>query len=223
MPMESSRASDGLSPSSLPDCIPVFPLPNIVFFPKTYLPLHIFEPRYRAMVADADATGGWIGMALLREGWQHDYEGTPPVYEIGCVGRLISTQRLPDGRSNIVLHGLHRYRIREEQHQRSYRQARITLEPYKIVETLDPILRAELLHRLRNYIARRHTDHVWGRFLDSEMADDVLVNTLSAYLDFTPIEKQLLLESETLTQQARRLNDLIQFKLYERDGPKGWT
>jgi Lon protease-like protein len=223
MPMESSTAADGLSPSSIPDCIPVFPLPNIVFFPKTYLPLHIFEPRYRAMVADAAMTGGCIGMALLREGWQHDYEGTPPVYEIGCVGRLISTQRLPDGRSNIVLQGLHRYRIHEENHQRSYRQARISLEPYKSVEPLDPLLRAELLHRLRDYVARRHTDHVWGRFLDSELVDDVLVNTLSAYLDFTPIEKQLLLEADTVAHQARRLNDLIQFKLYERDGSKGWT
>jgi Lon protease-like protein len=223
MPMESSRAADSLSPSYIPDCIPVFPLPNIVFFPKTYLPLHIFEPRYRAMVADIAAMGGCIGMALLREGWQHDYEGNPPVYEIGCVGRMISAQPLPDGRSNIVLQGLQRYRICEENYERPYRQARISLEPYKTAEALDPFLRAELLDRLRDYVARRHTDGVWGRFLDSEMTDDVLVNTLSAYLDFTPLEKQLLLEADTLMQQARRLNDLVQFKLYERDGPKGWT
>ena len=223
MPMESSCAADNLSPSYIPDCIPVFPLPNVVFFPKTYLHLHIFEPRYRAMVEDVATIGGCIGMALLSEGWQHDYEGNPPVYEIGCVGRMISTQALPDGRSNIVLQGLQRYRILEEDHQRPYRQARISLEPYKAAESLDPFLRAELLDRLRDYVARRHTDHVWGRFLDSEMTDDALVNTLSAYLDFTPLEKQLLLEADTLMQQARRLNDLVQFKCYERDGPKGRT
>src|SRR5512146_486046 len=94
------------APFPIPDRLPVFPLPNVVFFPKTYLPLHIFEPRYRQMVADATAGGQCIAMALLKEGWESDYYGNPSIYPIVCAGRLVSVQPLPDGRSNILLQGL---------------------------------------------------------------------------------------------------------------------
>ena len=74
--------------SELPDIIPVFPLPNVVLFPRVQLPLHIFEPRYRAMVRDVmEADPPLIGMALLRGDWQEQYEGNPQVFPVGCVGR----------------------------------------------------------------------------------------------------------------------------------------
>ncbi len=66
------------------DLLPLFPLPNVVLFPNVFLPLHIFEPRYREMVADAVASDRMIGMVLLRPGWDRDYEGRPPIYPIGC-------------------------------------------------------------------------------------------------------------------------------------------
>ena len=104
---QSSRELSGKAqPFPVPERIPLFPLPNLVFFPKTYLPLHVFEPRYRQMVADAAAGGQCIGMALLKEGWEEQYDGNPPIFSIGCVGRLASVQALPDGRSNILLQGL---------------------------------------------------------------------------------------------------------------------
>jgi len=90
----------------LPPTIPIFPLPNVVLFPNVFLPLHIFEPRYRAMVADALKGDRIIGMALLRPGFEASYEGRPPVYPIGCAGVITHTDPLPDGRSNIVLRGL---------------------------------------------------------------------------------------------------------------------
>ncbi|MFM8552112.1 MAG: LON peptidase substrate-binding domain-containing protein, partial [Nitrospiraceae bacterium] len=89
----------------VPERIPIFPLPNVVFFPRTYLSLHIFEPRYREMVADAAAGGQCVGMALLKEGWENDYYGNPPIFDLGCVGRLVTVQPLPDGRFNILLQG----------------------------------------------------------------------------------------------------------------------
>src|SRR5476649_630710 len=109
------------------DLLPLFPLPNVVLFPNVFLPLHIFEPRYREMVADALASDRMIGMVLLRPGWDHDYEGRPPIYSVGCSGVLTHAERLPDGRYNLVLRGIERFRILEEDDTRSYRRA--VIEP----------------------------------------------------------------------------------------------
>src|SRR5512134_2216313 len=89
----------------IPSKIPIFPLPNVVLFPKVFLPLHIFEPRYRAMVDDALAGDRIIGMVLLRPGYEANYEGRPPVYAVGCAGSITHAERRDDGRFNIVLHG----------------------------------------------------------------------------------------------------------------------
>src|SRR6266851_3939287 len=107
------------------DLLPLFPLPNVVLFPNVFLPLHIFEPRYREMVADAVASDRMIGMVLLRPGWDRDYEGRPPIYPIGCSGVMTHVERLGDGRYNIVLRGLERFRILEENRERSYRRASV--------------------------------------------------------------------------------------------------
>src|SRR3954467_9820081 len=105
------------------DLLPLFPLPNVVLFPNGFLQLHIFEPRYREMVADALASDRMIGMVLLRPGWERDYEGRPPIFPVGCSGVITHLDHLPDGRYNIVLRGLERFRIFEENPQRSYRRA----------------------------------------------------------------------------------------------------
>src|SRR6266581_2066741 len=102
------------------DLLPLFPLPNVVLFPNVFLPLHIFEPRYRKMVADAVASDRLIGMVLLRHGWEQDYQGRPPVYPIGCSGLITHVERLADGRYNIVLRGIERFRILQEDLRRSY-------------------------------------------------------------------------------------------------------
>ena len=102
--------------------LPFFPLPNVVLFPNVFLPLHIFEPRYREMVADALASDRMIGMVLLRPGWETDYEGRPPVYRIGCSGVITHVERLPDGRYNIVLRGLERFRISRKIARARYRR-----------------------------------------------------------------------------------------------------
>ena len=86
----------------LPQSIPIFPLPNIVLFPNVCLPLHIFELRFRKLVADALQGDRIIGMVLLRPGWERDYEGRPSVYPIGCAGLITNFERLGDGRYNII-------------------------------------------------------------------------------------------------------------------------
>lgn len=92
----------------------LFPLPDIALFPRTLLPLHIFEPRYRALIADISTQGRPLAVVRLRPGYEADYEGRPPIFDICGVGRLVSTNRLPDGRYNIMLEGLARLRIEAE-------------------------------------------------------------------------------------------------------------
>ena len=206
----------------VPECLPLFPLPNVVFFPKTSLPLHIFEPRYCEMIANAARHGQCIGMALLKEGWEHGYTGNPPIFPIGCVGRLVSMQQLPDGRSNVLLRGLARYEISEEVPGRSYRQANIVLKPQSRETSLNASLRMELQEVLRNLLQGQEMPALWQGLCSRDDNDELVVNTLSTFLDFTPLEKQFLLEAESLLQQARRLRDLIQFQRHEQNGAKGW-
>ena len=102
------------SVADFPGLARLFPLPNVVLFPGVLLPLHIYEPRYRQMVADAMSSNRLLTMVLLKPGWDADYEGSPGVHPIGCLGRIIHHEPLPDGRSNLVLHGLRRVQLDTE-------------------------------------------------------------------------------------------------------------
>lgn len=205
----------------IPDVIPVFPLPNVVLFPGAYLPLHIFEPRYRDMVMDAVAGSRYIGMALLKEGWEEQYYRNPPIYEIGCVGRMVNVTPLADGRFDILLQGLARYEIREQLSDRPYRQARIALKRAPASDGLGAPWRSELSRRLADHLHRVDGEASWRELLRLEVPDDILVNNLSMSLDLTPVERQFLLEADTIGQRARRLSDLIEFKRHERHDAKG--
>lgn len=91
--------------------IPIFPLPDVVLFPNTLLPLHVFEPRYRQMVEDALAGDRRIAMAILRSGWETEYYGRPPIHPVAGVGEIVQQERLADGRFNILLRGTMRIGI----------------------------------------------------------------------------------------------------------------
>ena len=107
--------------------IPIFPLPEVVFFPETVLPLHVFEPRYRQMVADCLEGDRWLGVAMLSPGWENDYQGRPPVHPVAGAGEVIQAEALADGRYNILLDGRSRVRILAEEppEGRLYRVARV--------------------------------------------------------------------------------------------------
>jgi uncharacterized protein len=95
--------------------IPIFPLPEVVFFPETVLPLHVFEPRYRQMIADCLAGDRWLGVVMLRAGWEKDYQGRPPVHAVVGAGEVIQAEALADGRYNVLLDGRARVRILAEE------------------------------------------------------------------------------------------------------------
>ena len=197
----------------IPDIVPIFPLPSVVFFPETYLPLHIFEPRYREMVQDASCHGHCIGMALLKEGWEEQYYETPQIHEVGCVGRIISLHKLSDGRFNLVLQGLRRCTYSEQSTSTLYRKAKAILPPQGSPPALSAEIRMQLEHVAQEYLQWRKATELSQIISAGQLTDSSLVNNLSAGLDFSPLEKQFLLESDHLTQQARRLMDLLRFKL----------
>jgi Lon protease-like protein len=112
-------------PPAEPFQVPIFPLPEVVFFPETVLPLHVFEPRYRRMIADCLAGDGRLAVVMLRPGWDRDYQGRPPVHDVAGVGEIMQAERLADGRYNILLDGRGRIRIEEElPAERPYRTVR---------------------------------------------------------------------------------------------------
>jgi uncharacterized protein len=200
------------------DLLPIFPLPNVVLFPNVFLPVHIFEPRYRDMVADALSADRLIGMVLLRPGWESDYEGRPAVYRTGCSGVISHAERMPDGRYNIVLRGLERFRILDEDHSCSYRRA--------LIEPLDEgELTARDRDEIRNCRARLESilspaieragapDVRLDAKMPAAMSDEDLVNALSQYLDLEPLEKQALLERPSLRARATSLVELLEMKM----------
>jgi Lon protease-like protein len=119
--------TDSTGGKQLPAAVPLFPLPNVVLFPRAVLPLHIFEERYKQMTADVLDGHRQIAMALLTRGWEKDYYGRPAVESVVCVGTILSHEQLPDGRYNFLLRGHTRARIVGEVGEEPYRQG--ALEP----------------------------------------------------------------------------------------------
>jgi Lon protease-like protein len=196
----------------LPPTLPLFPLPNVVLFPNVFLALHIFEPRYREMVRDSLAGDRIIGMTLLRPGWETDYEGRPPIYSIGCAGLITFSEQHDDGRYNIVLRGMEKFRVTGEDHSRSYRLAAVEPLSEAITSEDRAIVRAE-----RRRLEALLVPQPEGRGVDSKvppsMSDEDLVNALAQYLDLEPVEKQALLERDGLVSRCRSLIDLLEMKV----------
>ncbi len=207
----------------LPPTIPLFPLPNVVLFPNVFLPLHIFEPRYRSMVEDALRGDRIIGMALLRPGWEADYEGRPPIYSIGCAGVITHAERLDDGRFNIVLRGMEKFRVLSEDASQAYRLAYVDALEEPNAEEYREVMRGER-RRLEALLVPQPEGAQNEHKVPSSMADEDLVNALAQYLEFDPVEKQALLERNGILDRCRSLIELLEMKVmvarhsWERDG-----
>jgi uncharacterized protein len=204
----------------LPPTIPIFPLPNVVLFPNVFLPLHIFEPRYRAMTNDALQGDRIIGMTLLQPGYQADYEGRPRVYPIGCAGVITHSEPLPDGRYNIVLRGIEKFRIDREDDSRPYRLAHIT--PLAETTSADErrLLSQQRLRLEAVLAAAIERGGAEPRFPPA-IGDEDLVNALAQYLDLQPIERQALLEREGVLERGRALIELLEMRMLAPGGHQG--
>jgi len=212
---------DGCAMAKLPDIIPIFPLPNVVFFPRMPLPLHIFEPRYRAMVRDAVRGARLIGMVLLREDWEREYVGTPAVFGMGTVGELVRSDELPDGRFNIVLRGVREFVIHRELARAPYREAVVSWRDAPI-DALPAPMRSGIGALVVRYLQRTGRAEADTALAESGVDDETFVNFLAQNLDLDMVEKQALLEAGSLGERASRLADVLEFRLEElRLDPEG--
>lgn len=192
---------------------PLFPLPSVVLLPGAVLPLHVFEPRYRAMVKDALAGEKLVAMALLRPGYEREYEGAPEIEPTVGLGRIVAHSPLPDGRCNMVLVGLRRARVTSEDRSRPYRLATLdvldddaaTLAPgdsAALRESTAGLLRSvgpELVRDPVRLEAVQSIDVPAGVFLD--LAADAL--------ELGVRDKQALLEEPRVGERAKLLSSIV--------------
>jgi Lon protease-like protein len=192
--------------------VPLFPLPNVVLFPRAVLPLHIFEERYKEMTADALAGPRQVAMALLKPGWEKDYYQKPAIEPVVCVGTILSHERLPDGKYNFLLQGHTRARIVGELPGRSYRVAR--LEPLPETNDLDIDLEAERQRLLRLFrpallgstpVGRQFRTLLGGGARTADIVDLVSFN----YVDDVRLKQSLLEETDVRTR-ARRAAEALE-------------
>jgi len=204
------------SPELIPQTAPVFPLPTVVLFPNTILPLHIFEPRYRAMIADAERGGGCIAMSLLKAGWEQHYEGNPDYCEVGCLGRITSLRRTDDGRYNLRLVGLRKVALGHLVGSSPYRTARITPIPETIPDGSTVADRDDLVRLLGactvlvQEMGGKSTPMVT---LGEHLPYETVVNSVCAHVGLPPEVKQSLLEIDEVRERCLKLTTFLEAHL----------
>jgi Lon protease-like protein len=195
------------SPKEIPDVIPVFPLPRALLLPRAELPLNIFEPRYLQMIEDVIRGERLIGMIQPNEP-EENATKTPPLYSIGCLGRLTSFSESGDGRYQVVLTGITRFRVIEEIDVTTpYRQCKVdyTIFGEDLVQGFgeDDVDREALLKTLANYLAANSIEADWSGI--TQAPTEALVNGLCLMSPFGVREKQALLEAPDLRARAQLL------------------
>jgi Lon protease-like protein len=203
----------------LPEVLPIFPLTGILLLPRARLPLNIFEPRYLAMTRDALGGERLIGMVQPSEP-QDDNRGprgagsamNPPVYAIGCAGRITQFAESDDGRYVLTLTGVSRFRIVDELPLLSgYRRVVPDWRPFahdRGAPDAPEIDRARLIRGLQSYFAQHQLSADWSAV--EKASAEHLVTSIAMACPFVPSEKQALLEAADLAERARLLTALVE-------------
>ena len=190
----------------------IFPLPGALLFPKMHLPLHIFEPRYRAMVSDAMARDRRIGMIQprLQRGAAPGGDEPPTLYDLGCVGRITEVEAMEDGRYNVVLEGLALFRVvRELDVATAFRQVEAVLLPAAEDETLSLGHRSAVEMESRRFADAHGYSVDWDQV--GRLDDESLVNGIAQIAPFDAAAKQALLEAPGIEARADLIIQLLQF------------
>jgi Lon protease-like protein len=185
--------------------ISIFPLSGAILYPGLQLPLHIFEPRYRALVTDSLARDRRIGMIQP----QRMEEGAP-LYAVGCLGKIGEVEALEDGRFNIILEGEARFRVlRELDVVTPFRQIEGELLDERIEDYLAPIERAGFEREARRFADAQGYSVDWDSV--ARLDDVSLINGVSQIAPFDPASKQALLEADTVSERCELMVQLMQF------------
>ncbi len=206
----------------VPDIVPIFPLPKTVLLPGEVLPLHVFEPRYRALVRDTVTTHKVIGIVQVVPGFETELPGSPPVREMGCVGYIASHEELPDGRFMLWLLGLERFRILEELEAATlYRQVRVQYEPTsESPKRLAEIrgLRQELRALLPSLVDLEAAGVEQFAHHMGEISDAQLIALACQILELESDRKQQVLEAASLSERFLMLYEDLYKHLDVRPG-----
>jgi hypothetical protein len=187
----------------------IFPLPGALLFPGMHLPLHVFEPRYRAMISDAMARDRRLGMIQPRA-MPANGGDRPALYDIGCVGRIAEIEMLDDGRANLVLEGVALFRLgRELEVTTLFRQVEAELLPNPEDETLSLGSRASLEMEARRFAEKQGYAVDWEAV--ARLDDQSLVNGIAQIAPFDVAAKQALLEADGIVPRADLIVQLMQF------------
>lgn len=202
-----------ISFTDLPDVVPVFPLPGALLLPRARLPLHLFEPRYLAMLEDVLKTPHrLIGMAQPYVRPEHENG----LHAIGCAGRVTAFSETEDGRYMITLSGVSRFRIKQEvEGFTPYRRCKVDWGGFGrdmgTTEKDPEFDRKPFMEMLCRFFEEKGLSTDWDSLSDAE--DELLINSLSMLCPFEPEDKQALLEAPSLTTRRETLTTLIQFAL----------
>lgn len=194
--------------AAIPTTVPVFPLPGVVLFPQVILPLHLFEPRYRRMAADALAASGYIALAHLRSGYEPLYYTLrAPIYPVVCIGQILASEKLDDGNYNVLLQGLMRARVIQEESAQPYRVATVEHLP---VAQCPPARERALRRRLRDFLlGAGNFDDVqqtrWRKLLTADLEFGAMLDLLAADLPFEAEFQQVLLDEYDSARRAQLL------------------
>lgn len=192
----------------LPETIPIFPLPSATLFPNASHAFRIYEPRYRTMVVEAMEGDRIIGMTTLRPGFEADYEGRPPIEVIGCAGLITDFEVLPNGEFNIVLGGLVKFRVLDEEDEsRIYRLARV--EPMEeVLNDQDAAALGEVREEIVSLLLAM-TDRLGIGEPPAGVPDEQVVDELAQFLPIDPSSRQGLLEKRGALDRGRELVDIL--------------
>ena len=197
---QSAGASSPPVAGGLPATIPIFPLQDATLFPNASHPFYIFEPRYRAMIADALKGDRIIGMVMLQPGHEAEYEGRPPIFPIGCAGLITSWEQLPGGEYNIVLGGLVKFRVTGEDDSRPYRLARVVTVP-EVLDAQEATALGNARERIEDLLAA-----LFDRFGVAPpppgTPDEQVVDQLAQHLPMGRLDRQRLLERDDASARA---------------------
>jgi Lon protease-like protein len=195
----------------LPSVIPIFPLSGIIYFPKTNLPLNVFEPRYLALVGDCIKSNRYMGMIQLKK-------DTSDVYTVGCLGKITENKKTKDGRALINLIGISRFKIKKEiDNNKDYREFEVSYdefendlkdENFEKIETIK-----DLSEKTKVFFKKNGLMLNWKEF--ERLDQDQRINTLAMIAPISNEEKQTILESCSIQSKTKTLSEIIEFYLYE--------
>lgn len=197
--------------------VPLFPLPDTVLFPHTLLPLHVFEPRYKALISDALASDKMIGVVQLRPGWDDDYFGCPPIYKLFGIGRIVESERWDDGRYDILLTGLYRAQLVQEIEREVYREAEVELVPDYI--PADHAVEVQDIHEILLQVLKKLSSTLppdvkiyAGEDLNN-LSPGMLTDIMASLLVNDPYDRQSLLAESNVARRQQLLRVQIQAML----------